>query len=54
VEGVIEGKKEGRIGVTGRRGKRLKQLLYGLKERRDYWKFKEEALDRTVVRQTTE
>jgi hypothetical protein len=60
---VIEGKLEGR---TGRRGRRRKQRLDDLKEKRRYWKLKEEALDRTlwrtrfgrgygpVVRQTTE
>jgi hypothetical protein len=31
---VIERKIEGRIDVTGRRGRRRKRLLYGLKERR--------------------
>jgi hypothetical protein len=63
---VIEGKLEGRIEVTGRRGRRRKQLMHDLKENRGYWKLKEEALDRTVwrtrfgrgygpvVRQTTE
>jgi hypothetical protein len=52
--------------MTGRWGRRRKQLLDELKEKRRYWKFKEEALDRTlwrspfgrgygrVVRQTTE
>jgi hypothetical protein len=52
--------------MKGRQGRRLKQLLDDLKEKRRYWKFKEEALDRTlwrtrfgrgyvpVVRQTTE
>jgi hypothetical protein len=60
---VIEGKIEGRIESTGRR--RSKQLLNDLREKRGYWKLKEEALDRTlwrtrfgrgygrVVRQTT-
>ena len=39
------------IEVTGRRGKRHKQLLNDLKEkRRGYWKLKAEALDRTVWR----
>jgi hypothetical protein len=59
---VIERKLEGRIEITGRRGRRRKQLLDDLKEKRRYWK----ALDRTlwgtrfgrgygpVVRQTTE
>jgi hypothetical protein len=63
---VIEGKLEGRIEMTGRRGRRRKQLLDDLKEKRSYLKLKEEALDRTlwrtrfgrgygpVVRQTTE
>jgi hypothetical protein len=63
---VIEGKLEGRIEMTGRRGRRRKQLLDDLKEKRRYWKLREEALDRTqwktrfgrgygpVVRQTTE
>ena len=63
---AIEGKIQGRIEVTGRRGRRSKQLLDDLKEKRGYWKLKEEALDRTlwricfgrgygpVARQTTE
>jgi hypothetical protein len=63
---VIEGKLEGRIEMTGRRGRRRKQLLDDLKEKRRYWKLKEEELDRTlwgtrfgrgygpVVRQTAE
>jgi hypothetical protein len=63
---VIEGNLEGRIKMTGKRGRRRKQLLDGLKEKRRYWKLNEEALDRTlwrsrfgrgygpVVRQTTE
>jgi hypothetical protein len=63
---VIEGKLEGRIEVTGRRRRRRMHLLDDLKEKKRYWKFKEEALDRTlwrtrfgrgygpVVRQTTE
>ena len=33
--------------VTGRGGRRIKQLLDGLTESREYWKLKEEALDRT-------
>jgi hypothetical protein len=52
--------------MTGRRGRRGKQLLDDLKEKRRYCKLKEEALDRTMwrtrfgsgygslVRQTTE
>jgi hypothetical protein len=39
---------EGRINVTGRRGRRRKQLLDDLKETRGYRKLKEEALDRTL------
>jgi hypothetical protein len=39
---------EGEIKVTGRRGRRRKLLLDDLKERRGYWKLKEEALDRTL------
>jgi hypothetical protein len=54
------------IQMTGRRGRRCKQLLDDLKENRKYWKLKEEVLDRTlwrtrfgrgygpVIRQTTE
>ena len=38
---VIEGKVEGRGEVTGRRGRRRKQLLDDLKEMRGYWKLKE-------------
>jgi hypothetical protein len=41
---VIEGKLEGRIEMTGRRGRRRKRLLDVLKEKRRYWKLKEEAL----------
>jgi len=59
---VIEGKKQGRIEVTGRR---CRKLLDDLKERTGYSHLKEKALDRTmwrarfgrgfgpVVRQTT-
>jgi hypothetical protein len=62
---VIEGKIKGGIEVTGRRRRRRRKLLDGLKERRGYSHLKEEALDRTkwtarfgrgfgpVVRQTT-
>jgi hypothetical protein len=45
---VIEGKVEGRIEMTGRRGRRRKKLLDDLNETRRYWKLKEEALDRTL------
>ena len=47
---VIEGKLEGRIEMTGRRGRRRKQLLDDLKEKKRYWKLKEVALDRTLWR----
>jgi hypothetical protein len=47
---VIEGKLEGRIEMTGIRGRRRKQLLDDLKEKRRYCKLKEEALDRTLWR----
>jgi hypothetical protein len=47
---VIEGKIKARIKVTGRRGRRHKQLLDDFKERAGYWKLKEEALDRTIWR----
>jgi hypothetical protein len=62
---VIEGKIEGGIEVTGRRGRRRRKLLDDFKKRRGYCHLKEEALDRTmwrarfgrgfgpVVRQTT-
>jgi hypothetical protein len=61
---ITEGKIEGQ--VTGRRGRRRKQLLDKLTKTKGYWKLKEEVLDRTlwrtrfgkgygpVVRQTTE
>ena len=39
-----------RIEVMGIRGRRVKQLLDDLKERRGYWKLKEEALDRALWR----
>jgi hypothetical protein len=45
---VIEGKLEGRIEMMGRRGRRRKQLLHDLKEKRRYWKLKEETLGRTL------
>jgi hypothetical protein len=47
---VIEGTLEGRIGMTGRRGRRRKQLLDDLKENIRYCKLKEEALDRILWR----
>ena len=63
---VIEGKIKGEMDVTRRRGRRRKKLLDDLKDRRGFSHSKEEALDRTmwrnsfgrgfgpVVRQTTE
>jgi hypothetical protein len=45
---VIERKLQGRIEMTGRRGRRRKQLLNNLKKTRGSWRFKEEVLDRTV------
>jgi hypothetical protein len=36
--------------VTGRGGRRRKQLLNDLKEKRIYWKLKDEALARTLWR----
>jgi hypothetical protein len=47
---VIEGKLEERIELTGRRGRRRKQLLDDLKEKIRYCKLKEEALDCTLWR----
>jgi len=47
---LIEGVLDGRIGVTGGRERRHKQLLGDLKETRGYWKLKEETVDCTVWR----
>jgi hypothetical protein len=47
-EHVIEGKIEGRIEVTGRRGRRCKRLLDDPQENRGYCKLKEETLHRTL------
>jgi hypothetical protein len=47
---IIEGKIDGRMEVTGRRGKSCKELLDDLKEKRGYWKLKQEAADRSVLR----
>jgi hypothetical protein len=44
----IEGKLEGRIEMTKRRGRRRKQLVDDLKEKRRCWKLKEEAQDLTL------
>jgi hypothetical protein len=43
---VIEGKIQGRIEVTRRRGRRRKKLLDDLWDRREHTHLKEEALDR--------
>jgi hypothetical protein len=62
---VTEGKIKGKVDGKGKRGRVRKQLRYD-KEKRRYWKLKEDALNRTlwrtrfgrgygpVVRQTTE
>jgi hypothetical protein len=47
---VIEGKIQGGIEVTGRRGRRRTKLLDDIKERRGYSHLKEKALDRTMWR----
>jgi hypothetical protein len=47
---IIEGKINGGIEVTGRRGRRRRKLLDDLKERRGYSHMKEEALHRTMWR----
>jgi hypothetical protein len=48
VKHVIEGKVEGRIEATGRRGKITKHLLDEHKETSGFWKLKEEALDHAL------
>ena len=45
---VIEGNIEGRLEVTGNRGRRLKQLLDKFREKRRYWKLRAEAFDCTL------
>ena len=47
---VIQINIEGRMGVTGGRRRRCKELLNDLKEGRGHWRVKEAALDRTVWR----
>jgi hypothetical protein len=47
---VIDGKIDRKIEVTGRRGRRHKQLLYSPNENRGYCKLKAEALNGTVRR----
>jgi len=41
---------KGRTEDTGRRGRRRKQLLVDVKEKRGHWKLKDETPDRTVWR----
>jgi len=36
---VVEGKMEGKIEVTGRRGTRRKQILDDLENKKGYWKL---------------
>jgi len=45
---VVEGKTEERIEMTGRRGRRRTRLLDNIKDMREYWKLKEEALNGNV------
>jgi hypothetical protein len=47
---VITGKIKGEMEVTRRRGRRRKKLLDDLKDMREYSLLKEEALDRTMWR----
>jgi len=50
VKPVMEGKLKWRTEMTARRGRRFKQLLNDLKEKRGYLKLKEEAFDSAVWR----
>jgi hypothetical protein len=50
LQGVIEGKIQGRIEVTGRQERKRRKLLDDLKERRGYSHLKEETLDHTMWR----
>jgi len=47
---IYEGKINGGIEVTGRRGRERRKLLDDLKERKGYSQLKEEALDITMWR----
>jgi hypothetical protein len=47
LEHAFKRKTEGRIEVTEKRGRRSKKLLADLKEKRGYWKLKDNALDGT-------
>jgi hypothetical protein len=51
---VIEREIEGRIEMTGRRGRICKQLLEERKDRKRYWKLEEEALYSTEWRTALE
>ena len=46
IKHIIEGKIEGSLEVTGRRGRKSKQLMDDLKKKRRSCKLKEEAVDR--------
>jgi hypothetical protein len=46
---VIWGKLEGRIEIIGRRGRRRKQVLDNLREKRGYCKLKDKALDHITL-----
>ena len=50
IKHIAEGKTEGGIEVTGRRGRRRRQLLDDLNETNGYWKLKEEAMDPAIGR----
>jgi hypothetical protein len=45
---VTEGKIKRKIEVMGKRGRRRKKPLHDIKEKRGYWKLKEEAPDRPL------
>jgi hypothetical protein len=47
---IIKGKIERSLGVIGRRGRRRKHQFDDLRERREYWKLKEDTLGRTIWR----
>jgi hypothetical protein len=47
---IIKGKIEGKIEVTGRRGRRRKELLDDLREEKGPSELKYEVLDRTLLR----
>jgi hypothetical protein len=50
MKNIIDQNTEERMEMKERLGRRRKQLLDDVKEKRDYLKWKEEALDRTVWR----